>query len=118
MNLDHDRHAEARRREPGTEAAIARYYRDVLLGRALPPDDHLAAWFASLEWDGADARRHRPATSGSVGPPPPRPGAGRGGPPLPPAGSGRAAPGPRGGPPPLPRRREARPAAPSARNRA
>src|SRR3954452_8220092 len=40
MNLDRDRHAEAPRREPGTEAAIARYYRDFLLGRALPADDH------------------------------------------------------------------------------
>jgi hypothetical protein len=60
MNLDHDRHAEARRREPGTEAAIARYYRDVLLGRALPPDDHLAALFDSLERDGAKTPRHDP----------------------------------------------------------
>src|SRR3954470_9955913 len=41
MNLDRDRHAEAERHPLGAEAAIARYYRDVLLGRALPPDDHL-----------------------------------------------------------------------------
>jgi hypothetical protein len=61
MNLDHDRHAETQRRTLDTEAAIARYYRDFLLGRALPPDDYLAALFDSLERSDATVAYPGPA---------------------------------------------------------
>jgi hypothetical protein len=57
MNLDRDRHTEAQRRTLDAEAAIARYYRDFLLGRALPPADYLAALFDSLGRDTAKTIR-------------------------------------------------------------
>jgi hypothetical protein len=64
MNLDRDRHAEAPRRPMDTKAAIARYYRDFLLGRALPPDDHLAALFDRLERRDVTATHHSPKQDG------------------------------------------------------
>src|SRR4051794_8414355 len=62
----------APRRPLDTEAAIARYYRDFLLGRALPPDDHLAALFDRLERRDVAATHHSPkqdGVTGWVGPP-------------------------------------------------
>ena len=65
MNLDHNRQAEAQHRTPDREAAIARYYRDFLLGRALPADDHLATLFDSLERSDADGQAARSDAAGS-----------------------------------------------------
>lgn len=60
MNLDHNRQAEAQHRTPDREAAIARYYRDFLPGRALPVDDHLAALFDRLDHGDARVVHHGP----------------------------------------------------------